>query len=125
MKKSLILAFAALLMLTAAVPDKTTTIFIIGDSTAANKDISGGKQERGWGMALQCYFDDNILVRSSAKVVGTRCWNASSQVTMSSFSLATMMRRQGPTVIATQVPPSTTIWPSMCAKHVNMAAFPC
>ena len=38
MKKSLILAFAALLMLTAAVPDKTTTIFIIGDSTAANKD---------------------------------------------------------------------------------------
>ena len=56
MKKSLVLAFAALLMLTAAVPDKTTTIFIIGDSTAANKDISGGKQERGWGMALQCYF---------------------------------------------------------------------
>ena len=27
MKKSLVLAFAALLMLTAAVPDKTTTIF--------------------------------------------------------------------------------------------------
>ena len=66
MKKSLVLAFAALLMLTAAVPDKTTTIFIIGDSTAANKDISGGKQERGWGMALQCYFDDNILVDNHA-----------------------------------------------------------
>ena len=43
-----------------------TTIFIIGDSTAANKDISGGKQERGWGMALQCYFDDNILVDNHA-----------------------------------------------------------
>ena len=43
--------------LTAAVPDRTTTIFVIGDSTAANKDISGGKQERGWAMALQCYFD--------------------------------------------------------------------
>ena len=37
--------------LTAAVPDRTTTIFVIGDSTAANKDISGGKQERGWAMA--------------------------------------------------------------------------
>ena len=54
------------LLLTSAAPDKTTTIFIIGDSTAANKDISGGKQERGWGMALQCYFDDNILVGNHA-----------------------------------------------------------
>ena len=50
----------------AATTDKTTTIFIIGDSTAANKDISGGKQERGWGMALQCFFDDNIVVDNHA-----------------------------------------------------------
>ena len=52
--------------LMAAMPDKTTTIFIIGDSTAANKDLSKGKLERGWGMALQCYFDDNILVDNHA-----------------------------------------------------------
>ena len=45
---------------------KTTTVFIIGDSTAANKDISGEKKERGWGMALQCFFDDNILVDNHA-----------------------------------------------------------
>ncbi|MBQ9650333.1 MAG: rhamnogalacturonan acetylesterase [Prevotella sp.] len=50
----------------AATPDKTTTIFIIGDSTAANKDLSKGKLERGWGMALQCFFDDNILVDNHA-----------------------------------------------------------
>ena len=37
----------ALLLFVSAVPDKTTTIFIIGDSTAANKDTTGGKQERG------------------------------------------------------------------------------
>ena len=61
-----LLASALALLLTSAAPDKTTTIFIIGDSTAANKDISGGKQERGWGMALQCYFDDNILVDNHA-----------------------------------------------------------
>ena len=61
-----ILVFASALMLTAAVPDKTTTIFIIGDSTAANKDLSKGKLERGWGMALQCFFDDNILVDNHA-----------------------------------------------------------
>ena len=56
----------ALLLFVAATPDKTTTIFIIGDSTAANKDISGGKQERGWGMVLQSYFDDNIVVDNRA-----------------------------------------------------------
>ena len=66
MLRKLILAFTALFVLTAFQQDKVTTIFIIGDSTAANKDISGGKQERGWGMALQCYFDDNILVDNHA-----------------------------------------------------------
>ena len=60
-------AFAALLLLTtAATKDKTTTVFIIGDSTAANKDLSKGRLERGWGMALQCYFDDNIVVDNHA-----------------------------------------------------------
>ena len=66
MLRKLILAFTDLIVLTAFQQDKVTTIFIIGDSTAANKDISGGKQERGWGMALQCYFDDNILVDNHA-----------------------------------------------------------
>ena len=76
-----LLAFALLLFL-AAMPDKTTTIFIIGDSTAANKNISGGKQERGWGMALQSYFDDNIIVdnralngRSSLSFINEGHWN--------------------------------------------------
>ena len=63
----LTVALAALvLLLTASGKPRQTTIFIIGDSTAANKDISGGKQERGWGMALQCFFDDNILVDNHA-----------------------------------------------------------
>ena len=62
----MLFALVALLILTSALPDKTTTVFIIGDSTAANKDISKGKQERGWGMALQCYFDDNIRIENHA-----------------------------------------------------------
>ena len=45
--KLLSLMVVVLLILTAAITDKTTTIFVIGDSTAANKDISGGKQEQG------------------------------------------------------------------------------
>lgn len=84
MKRINILATLALavLLLTSATTSRTTTIFIIGDSTAANKDISGGKQERGWGMALQCFFDDNILVdnhavngRSSLSFINEGRWN--------------------------------------------------
>jgi pectinesterase len=45
----------------AAIEDSTTTIFIIGDSTAAKKDLSKGSPERGWGMALQCYFDSTFI----------------------------------------------------------------
>ena len=64
--KLLTVVAAIFVLLTAATDEKQTRIFIIGDSTAANKDISNGKQERGWGMALQCYFDDNILVENHA-----------------------------------------------------------
>ena len=64
--KLLATAALALALLTAATIEKTTTIFVIGDSTAANKDISKGKLERGWAMALQCYFDDNIVVDNHA-----------------------------------------------------------
>lgn len=46
--------------------DKVVTIFMIGDSTMANKDTSGGKQERGWGMMLQECFDENIRVDNHA-----------------------------------------------------------
>ncbi len=64
--KKLFLAAVTLLMLSAFTQDKVTTIFVIGDSTAANKDLSKGKLERGWAMVLQSYFDDNILVDNHA-----------------------------------------------------------
>ena len=59
--KKILLAAGALLVLTAASQQKVTTIFIIGDSTAAKKDLSKGSPERGWGMALQCYFDEDFI----------------------------------------------------------------
>ena len=59
------LMLAALLCFTAA-SKRQTTIFIIGDSTAANKDTTNGKKERGWGMMLQRCFDDNIRVDNHA-----------------------------------------------------------
>lgn len=83
MMKKLLFAAFALLMLTASTQQKVTTIFIIGDSTAAKKDLSKGSPERGWGMALQCYFDeafvrvDNHAVngRSSISFINEKRWD--------------------------------------------------
>ena len=84
MRKYIVLSVIAALVLvfSAAVEDKTT-IFIIGDSTAAKKDLSTGSPERGWGMALQCYFDsayirvDNHAVngRSSKSFIDEGRWD--------------------------------------------------
>ena len=59
--RKMILAALALLILTASNTQKVTTVFIIGDSTAAKKDLSTGSPERGWGMALQCFFDEAFI----------------------------------------------------------------
>ena len=85
MRKYIVLSVitALVLVFSAAVEDKTTTIFIIGDSTAAKKDLSTGSPERGWGMALQCYFDsayirvDNHAVngRSSKSFIDEGRWD--------------------------------------------------
>lgn len=56
----------AVLVLSAFKQDNTITIFMIGDSTMANKPIKNGNLERGWGMALQCYFDEAIKVDNHA-----------------------------------------------------------
>jgi pectinesterase len=53
------------LLLTASSNNKTT-IFIIGDSTAANKVHPETNPERGWGMVLQGCFDERILVDNHA-----------------------------------------------------------
>lgn len=68
--KRIILAVLTLLMLTAMTADRPVTIFIIGDSTAAKKDLSTGSPERGWGMALQQYFDETAVVVDNHAVNG-------------------------------------------------------
>lgn len=39
---------------------------MIGDSTMANKDISGGKMERGWGMMLKNFFTEDVIIDNHA-----------------------------------------------------------
>ncbi len=78
-----LLLVAVALVLMAAKPDRKTTIFVIGDSTAANKDTTGGKVERGWGMMLQRCFDPDVIVvdnhavngRSSKSFIGEGRWD--------------------------------------------------
>lgn len=62
---------------------RKTTIFMVGDSTMANKNIDGGKKERGWGMVLKCFFDDDIVIdnhavngRSSKSFIDEGRWDA-------------------------------------------------
>lgn len=68
MKRFNLLTFAliSLFLLTSMKQERAITVFMVGDSTMANKDISGDKQERGWGMALQCYFDDGVIIDNHA-----------------------------------------------------------
>lgn len=59
-------AFAALTAtLSFTLIQKKTTLYIIGDSTAANKDAKA-YPETGWGMALQSFFKADITVDNRA-----------------------------------------------------------
>ena len=55
-----------LFLLAVAGKKQPITIFMVGDSTMANKDVSGGKPERGWGMMLANFFSEDVVVDNHA-----------------------------------------------------------
>ena len=61
-----LMALSLIMMVSAFSKKAPITVFMIGDSTMANKDTSGGKQERGWGMMLQQYFKSGVVVDNHA-----------------------------------------------------------
>ncbi len=65
---SFIIALSLSLSITAkaAEPADTITIFMIGDSTMANKPLDKENQERGWGQMLPIYFDGAIKIDNHA-----------------------------------------------------------
>lgn len=69
MKTKLLPALCALLLLTSFRTDTrdVTTIFMIGDSTMADKPLDGGNQERGWGQMLPGFFTEDIRVDNHAR----------------------------------------------------------
>ena len=66
-KKYLFFLCVMILSLLVTSSNKQITIFIIGDSTAANKSAYKTNPERGWGMVLQGCFDSKILVDNHAQ----------------------------------------------------------
>ncbi|MFL5607811.1 MAG: rhamnogalacturonan acetylesterase, partial [Gemmatimonadaceae bacterium] len=46
-------------------PDRAT-LFMIGDSTMADRPTPEKNPYRGWGQMLQSFFDDSVVVRNFA-----------------------------------------------------------
>lgn len=84
MKNKLFVTLLALLLLSAfKAEDKVITVFMIGDSTMANKVLTGGNPERGWGEMLAGFFTEDIRVdnhavngRSSKSFINEGRWDA-------------------------------------------------
>lgn len=67
MRRGLLCLLVSFIALTAFTDgEKKTTVFMIGDSTMANKSITGGKPERGWGHVLGGFFTEDIIVDNHA-----------------------------------------------------------
>lgn len=64
--KYLLFAVVSVVLLSAFKDGQKVKIFMIGDSTMANKDVSGGKLERGWGMMLPNFFTDDVVIDNHA-----------------------------------------------------------
>ena len=60
MRKRLYLIILGLFVL--SISANAYTIHLMGDSTCAEKDLSKGSPERGWGMMLQNFLDDDVRV---------------------------------------------------------------
>ncbi len=68
MKLKVSFALCALLLLSAFIVERKDpiTIFMIGDSTMANKSLKNGNIERGWGQMLPGYFTEEVVVDNHA-----------------------------------------------------------
>ncbi len=66
MKNKLFLLLFAFFTFSAFKTDHVITVFMIGDSTMANKTLDGGNPERGWGQMLSGFFSEDVRVDNHA-----------------------------------------------------------
>ena len=62
----LLIALMIIFIVCACQSPKPVTVFMIGDSTMANKPVEDNP-ERGWGQLFQPYFKNNVTVANYAK----------------------------------------------------------
>ena len=68
MKNKFALLIVTFFLFSAFKADKPViTIFMIGDSTMANKSLTGGNPERGWGHVLSGFFSEDIVIDNHAQ----------------------------------------------------------
>ncbi len=65
--KKLFLFLSAIALLGFAQKRDVVTIFMVGDSTMANKSIAKNALERGWGMMLPGFFTSDVVVDNHAQ----------------------------------------------------------
>ena len=65
LKRTLIILAMVLSGFAFLLPDKKVTVFLVGDSTMANKPLDENP-ERGWGMYLSKYLTDDVEVQNHA-----------------------------------------------------------
>ncbi|WP_236951606.1 rhamnogalacturonan acetylesterase [Mariniflexile rhizosphaerae] len=83
-KKNLMMFnLVVLLFLATSCMAQKTTIYLIGDSTMANKSKPETNPEHGWGQVLQQYFNENAVIdnravngRSSRSFIGEGRWDS-------------------------------------------------
>ena len=69
LKIKLLFALCAILLFSAFITEKkdVITIFMIGDSTMANKSLRNGNIERGWGQMLPDFLTEDVVVDNHAR----------------------------------------------------------
>lgn len=61
-----LLALALLLVAFGAKHPQQITVFLVGDSTVANKPYGGSNPEKGWGQVLSLYFNEHVRIENYA-----------------------------------------------------------
>lgn len=65
--KKLLFALALLAAVGASAGTRPTHVYLIGDSTCADKDLEKQNPERGWGQLFRAFFDGEVVVENHAK----------------------------------------------------------
>ena len=135
MKRTLLYLFGVCLMAVfmALSNKQKPVIYMIGDSTMANKSLAGGNPERGWGHVLPGFFSpeikiDNHAVNGRSSLSFMSRWNAVYDQLKKGdyvlFNSGTTTRKRNPTVTPTPTRPIKTTFASTSTRPAKREPYP-